>query len=98
MMLALWNGQVVAASGETIVVEGNHYFPVDSVAEGVLEPRRTRSVCPWKGIASYFDVVVDGVRAPNAAWTYRHPLPFAGRIRGRVAFWRGVEVRASSDQ
>lgn len=93
---ARWNGHVIAKSDETVVVEGNHYFPIDAVADGVLEPSSTRSLCPWKGIASYFDVVDDDVRCPNGAFTYRHPSPFARRIKGRVSFWNGIEVHDDS--
>ena len=93
---ARWNGQVIAESDQTVVVEGNHYFPIDSVLPDVLEPSGARSLCPWKGVASYFDVVVDGVRCPSGGWCYRHPTPFARRVKGRVAFWRGVEVTVES--
>jgi uncharacterized protein (DUF427 family) len=93
---ARWNGQLIAESDETVVVEGNHYFPIDSVVAGMLEPTRARSLCPWKGIASYSDVVVDDVRCPSGAWSYRHPTPFARRVKDRVAFWRGVEVTVDS--
>jgi uncharacterized protein (DUF427 family) len=93
---ARWNGQLTAESDETVVVEGNHYFPIDSVVAGMLEPTRARSLCPWKGIASYSDVVVDDVRCPSGAWSYRHPTPFARRVKDRVAFWRGVEVTVDS--
>lgn len=89
---ACWNGHIVAESARTVVVEGNHYFPVDSVRPGVLEASRSRSLCRWKGFASYFDVVVAGIRCPNGAWCYRHPTPLARRIKGHIAFWRGVEV------
>ena len=93
---AVWNGKVIAETDQAITVEGNYYFPMDSIVDGVLEPSRARSLCPWKGIASYFDVVVDGVRCPGAAWCYRHPTPFARRVKNRVAFWRGVEVTVVS--
>ena len=89
---ARWNGRLVAESAQTVVVEGNHYFPIGSIVPGTLEPTRARSLCPWKGIASYFDVVVDEVRCPNGAWSYRHPTPLARRVKGRIAFWGGVDV------
>ena len=73
-------------------VEGNHYFPLDAVTPGVLTPTATRSLCFWKGVAGYFTVEVDGVAERDAAWTYRHPSPFARRIKGRVAFWGPVDV------
>lgn len=84
--------RTVATSDDVVTVEGNAYFPLGSVPDGVLRPSRTTSVCPWKGRASYFDVQVDGQVVPDGAWTYRHPLPLARRIKGRVAFWNGIEV------
>lgn len=95
-MKATFNGLTIAESDETRVVEGNHYFPPESVRWELLEPSRMKSLCPWKGIASYHSVVVDGVKDRNAARTYRHPSPFARRIKGYVAFWSGVQVSASS--
>ena len=82
----------VATSDDIVTVEGNAYFPLPSVAEGVLRPSRTTSVCPWKGVASYYDVHVDGQVVPDGAFTYRHPSPLARRIKGRVAFWKGIEI------
>ena len=81
-----------ASSQDVVNVEGNAYFPLDSVTQGVLQPSSTTSVCPWKGVASYYDVHVDEQVIPDGGWTYRHPLPLARRIRGRVAFWNGIEV------
>lgn len=92
-MRAVWNGTTLAESDDTIVVEGNHYFPPDSVDERYLKPSAMRSVCPWKGLASYYTVEVDGKRDRNAAWTYRHPFPWIRKIRNHVAFWHGVEIR-----
>jgi uncharacterized protein (DUF427 family) len=92
-MQAVFNGTVVADSADTVVVEGNHYFPLDSRRQEYLRPSRTRTLCPWKGLASYYDVEVDGVASPNAAWYYPRPSFLARRIKGRVAFWNGVEVR-----
>ena len=89
---AIWNGVVLAESDDTVVVEGNHYFPLDSLAEEYFTESRTRSVCPWKGVASYRSVTVDGVANVDAAWEYKRPSPLARRLKGRVAFWRGVEV------
>jgi uncharacterized protein (DUF427 family) len=88
----MWNGRQIAHSDQTVVVEGNHYFPVDSVDPQVLEPSRTHTTCPWKGVASYYDVVVDGKRNADAAWFYPDPKPAADQIRGRIAFWKGVTV------
>ncbi len=92
MATATWNGKVIASSEDTVVVEGNHYFPIDSVSEGVLTPTDTQSVCPWKGTASYYSVVVDGDTNIDAAWYYPEPKDAAKEITGRVAFWKGVEV------
>lgn len=92
MVRAIWNGEVVAESDDTRVVEGNHYFPRESVVDGRLMPSSHRTVCGWKGTASYFDVVAGGEVNRNAAWTYEEPLPAAAEITGHVAFWRGVDV------
>lgn len=83
---------MIARSDDTIVVEGNHYFPLDSVDPDALSPSRMKSLCPWKGLASYYHVETGAVRSPNSAWTYRHPYPWIRKIRNRVAFWNGVEV------
>ncbi len=82
----------VATADDIVMVEGNAYFPLPSVPEGLLQPSSTMSVCPWKGVASYYDVHVDGQVVPDGAFTYRHPSPLARRIKGRVAFWKGIEV------
>ncbi len=92
MTEAIFNGVVIARSADTVLVEGNYYFPPDSVEERYLASSRAKTLCPWKGLASYYTVEVDGVRARNAAWTYRHPLPLARRIKNHVAFWGGVQV------
>lgn len=91
---AVWKGAVLAESDDTVVVEGNHYFPPGSVRSEHLRESSHTSTCPWKGTASYRTIEVDGHRNPNAAWTYPDPSPAARRIRGRVAFWRGVEIEA----
>ncbi len=91
-MRAIWNGSVIADSSDTVVVEGNHYFPLDSVKPDSLQPSSTHSVCPWKGTASYYTVVVDGQENQDAAWFYPEPKPAAEEIRDRIAFWRGVKV------
>jgi len=93
-MKAIWNGVVVAESDDTVVVEGNHYFPADSVDQGVLRPSSTTSVCPWKGTASYYTLEVDGAQNTDAAWFYPEPKDAAREITGRYAFWKGVEVTA----
>ena len=89
---ATFNGIVVAESDDTVIVEGNHYFPPESVERAYLAPSETHTICPWKGLASYHDVVVDGQRAADAAWYYPGPKDAAKQIRGRVAFWKGVAV------
>ena len=91
-MRAIWNGSTIAQSDETTVVEGNHYFPWESVDRTALGPSRMKSLCPWKGIASYYHVQVGNQRSANAAWTYRHPYPWVGKIKDCIAFWNGVEV------
>jgi uncharacterized protein (DUF427 family) len=92
MARATWNGRVLAASDGCIVVEGNRYFPPDAVAREFLRASATQSVCPWKGTASYYDVVVDGKTNPDAAWYYPAPKAAAAQIRGYIAFWKGVQV------
>lgn len=91
MIRAMWNGTVLAESDETKVVEGNHYFPPESVNRELLTPTRTHTLCPWKGIASYYTVSVDGQDYPDAAWTYRRPFPLARKIKTHVAFY-GAEI------
>ena len=92
MVKASWKGATIAESDETVVVEGNHYFPPDAVDAAWLKPSGTTTVCPWKGTAHYFNVVVDGEENPDAAWYYPEPKPAAAEIRDRIAFWKGVEV------
>ena len=91
-MKAKWNGAVIAESDSTVVVEGNHYFPADSVRKELLEPSSTTTVCPWKGTAHYYSVVVEGKENRDAAWYYPTPKEKAAEIRGHIAFWRGVDV------
>lgn len=91
-MKATWNGEVIAESDNTIVVEGNHYFPPDSVKREFLSDSATTSVCPWKGTASYYTLKVDGETNPDAAWYYPQPKDAAAQIADHLAFWRGVEV------
>ena len=92
MTTAIWQGTVVAESEDTVVVEGNHYFPVDSVPAEFLRPSDTTTVCGWKGTANYYTLEVAGQSNPDAAWYYADPKPEAEHVRGRVAFWRGVEI------
>jgi len=92
MVTARWNGAVIAQSDDTVVVEGNHYFPRSAVNAELLKESATTSVCPWKGTASYCTIVVDGAENANAAWYYPDPKPKAAQIKDRIAFWRGVEV------
>ena len=91
-MKAIWNNTVLAESGDTVVVEGNHYFPPDAIKKEYFQDSNTHTVCPWKGTASYFNVVVDGEVNKDAAWFYPDPKPAAAEIKDRVAFWRGVKV------
>ena len=91
-MKAIWNNQVIAESDDTVYVEGNYYFPMTAVREAFLENSDTTSFCPWKGTASYYNLVVDGDQNENAAWYYGEPKEAAKKIAGRIAFWRGVQV------
>ncbi len=91
-MKAIWNGAVVAESDDTVVVEGNHYFPLASVRCEYLRPSDTTSVCAWKGTANYYSIEVDGRTNRDAVWYYAEPKDAAKQIRGRVAFWKGVKV------
>lgn len=92
MAKATWNGAVIAESSDTVVVEGNHYFPPDAVKREHLRDSATHTVCGWKGTASYYDVVVNGQVNRDAAWYYPDPKPAAANIKDHVAFWRGVKV------
>jgi uncharacterized protein (DUF427 family) len=91
---AVWNGAVLAESDDTVMVEGNHYFPPDSLNREYFKESGMRTVCFWKGEASYFDVEVDGKVNQDAAWYYPSPSPAAKQIADHVAFWRGVKVAA----
>ncbi len=93
MPKAVWNGVVIAESDDTVIVEGNHYFPMDSVMEGSLVPTDSSSVCHWKGTATYLTVRAGGEENPDAAWTYPEPKEAASHIADHVAFWRGVTVQ-----
>lgn len=92
-MRAIWKGATIAESDDTVVVEGNHYFPAEAVDQTHLRPTSTHTTCPWKGVASYYDVVVGSDTNRDAAWYYPEPKDAAKSIRGRIAFWKGVEVR-----
>ena len=92
MIRATWNGVVLAESDDTVVVEGNHYFPPDAVDRQYLRDSSKHTRCPWKGIASYYTVAVGDEENRDAAWYYSEPSPAAREITGRVAFWRGVTV------
>lgn len=92
MYVAKWNGQVIAQSDNTVEVEGNQYFPMDSVNKEFLIESSTTSTCPWKGLANYFSLEVAGDTNKDAVWVYRSPKDAAKNIAGHVAFWRGVEV------
>ena len=92
-MRAIWNGEVIAESGDTVVVEGNHYFPAAAFKAEFRRPSGHTTVCPWKGTARYYDVVAGGRVNKDAAWYYPEPSEAARKIAGRVAFWKGVDVR-----
>lgn len=94
MAKATWMGKVIAQSDRCVEVEGNQYFPADSVRREFLRPSETHSECPWKGTASYYHLEVDGARNEDAAWYYPAPKPAAQQIQGHVAFWKGVAVEA----
>jgi uncharacterized protein (DUF427 family) len=92
IMKAVWNGVVLAESDRTVVVEGNHYFPSESLRREFFKPSPTHTVCGWKGTASYYTIEVDGQVNADAAWYYPDTLPTARQVAGHVAFWRGVQV------
>jgi uncharacterized protein (DUF427 family) len=91
-MKAMWNNTVIAESDDTVVVENNHYFPIESVDKSLLESSSTTSVCPWKGTANYYSLNVGGQKNADAVWYYAEPKDAAKQIKGRVAFWKGVKV------
>ncbi len=92
MIKAVWKDKVLAESNETIVVEGNHYFPPEAVKKDFLEDSDSHTTCPWKGLASYYNIVVEGEINKDAAWYYPDPKPAASKIKNYIAFWKGVEV------
>ncbi len=91
-MKAIWNDAVIAQSDDTVVVEGNHYFPLESLDQSLIEHSKTQTSCPWKGVASYFTLSVAGSKNVDAAWIYKTPKDAAASIKDRVAFWKGVKV------
>ena len=91
-MKAIWENQVIAESNTTVVIEGNHYFPHDSLNKAFFKPSDLHSICPWKGKASYYTLEVNGKENNDAAWYYENPSELAKGIKNHVAFWRGVEV------
>ncbi|MGL1886579.1 MAG: DUF427 domain-containing protein [Reichenbachiella sp.] len=91
-MKAIWNGAVIAESQDTIVIENNHYFPAESINQTYFKESGTQSNCPWKGMASYYSLEVEGKENPDAAWYYPKASELAKQIEGYVAFWKGVEV------
>jgi len=93
MAKASWNGQVIAESSETVIVDGNHYFPAESLKRDFIEASDYTSECGWKGTANYCHVVVDGDKNEDAAWFYANPKPEAQNISGHIAFWKGVVVQ-----
>ena len=91
-MKALWKDRVLAESNATLIVEGNHYFPPDSINSEFFQESKTHTNCPWKGAASYYDIIVNGATNNDAAWYYANPTSAAIQIKDYVAFWRGVKV------
>jgi uncharacterized protein (DUF427 family) len=91
-MKAIWNDTILAESDQTVVVEGNHYFPPNSVKKQYFKESKTHSTCPWKGQASYYNITVDGEINTDAAWFYPNPKEAAQQIKDHVAFWKGVQV------
>jgi len=92
MIRAVWNGKVLAESNDTVVVEGNHYFPPESLSREHFHESPTTSTCPWKGMAKYYTVTVGDRENVDAAWYYPNPRPAAANIAGKVAFWKGVKI------
>lgn len=91
-MKAIWNGEVIAESDDTLVVENNHYFPASSIKKDFFKKSETHTVCPWKGTASYYSLDVDGKENKDAAWYYPETKELAKNLKDYVAFWKGVEV------
>ena len=91
-MKAIWNNTVIAESDSTVMIEGNHYFPPESINQDYFKPSETHTVCPWKGTASYYNIEVDEQSNEDAAWYYPDTSELAKNIKGYVAFWKGVKV------
>ena len=94
MAKAIWNGVVLAESNKTEMVEGNHYFPLSTINREYFKESSQKSTCPWKGVASYYTIEVNGQKNENAAWYYPNPKDAASNIKDHVAFWRGVKVES----
>ena len=92
MVKAVWKGNVIAESDDVEIIEGNYYFPPDAVKNDLLVDSETTSICPWKGEANYYDIVIDKQINKNAAWYYPNPKPKASKIKDYVAFWKGVKI------
>jgi len=92
MAKAIWEGKVLAESNQCVEVEGNQYFPPDTIKPEYFKPSAAHTVCPWKGTASYYDIEVNGKQNQGAAWFYPEPKPAASQIKGYVAFWKGVKI------
>lgn len=92
MPKAIWNDVTIADTPDTVVVEGNHYFPLSAIDPALLKPSTTTTVCGWKGVANYYTLVAGGAENKDAAWFYADPKPAAAEIKGRVAFWKGVKI------
>jgi len=97
MIRAVWNGAVLAEAPRTVRVEGNHYVPPESLHREFLTDSPAKSLCPWKGLARYYTVTVDGQVNPNAGWYYPNPSPLARRIKDHVAFWNGVAIEGEPE-
>jgi uncharacterized protein (DUF427 family) len=93
-MKAIWNNTVLAESDDTIIVEGNHYFPIESIKKEYFEPSQLTTMCGWKGMANYYSVTVQGKTNKDCAWYYANPNDAAKKIKGRIAFWNGVAVKS----
>ena len=91
-MKAVWNGKTIAESNDTVVVEGNHYFPTEALNKEFIHESITHTTCAWKGVASYYSLIVDGKENRDSVWYYSEPSEKAKNIKGRVAFWKGVEI------
>ncbi len=92
IMKASWKGVIIAESNDTVVVEGNHYFPIESLKKELVVDSSTQTVCPWKGTASYYSIIINGEENKDAVWYYKTPKEAAKQITNRVAFWKGVEI------